>query len=82
MKDKIRKCIGCNLLKNRNDMFRILRKHDTQEFVINPDNKTFGRSFYLCKDSKCIDIAFKKNKNLRTLDKELQEKLKKYCKKT
>lgn len=76
MKDKIRKCVGCQTLKNRNEMYRVLQKYDTEEFVVKPDNKTFGRSFYICKDSKCIDLAFKKNKKLKGLNKDLQENLK------
>ena len=76
MKDKIRKCVGCQTLKNRDEMIRVLQKYDTGEFIVTPDNRTFGRSFYVCKDRQCIDLAFKKNKKIRILNKDLQENLK------
>lgn len=55
-----RKCAGCGVIKDRNEMIKITNVHG--ELVVNPDNKKFGRSVYLCYNNACIENAFKKNK--------------------
>lgn len=81
MTDVKRKCVGCNQMKNREEMIKITRRNTDGEVVINPDSKTFGRSAYLCYNQNCIDNAFKKNrinKILKTnsnIDKKILEDL-------
>ena len=60
MKDKIRKCIGCQKNFERAQLFRILKDYQSGKIILNPTNKDFGRSVYLCKNSECIEKAFKK----------------------
>ena len=62
VKESLRKCIGCGELKPRKDMIKITKEHSTQEVVVNPDSKTFGRSVYLCYNQSCIEQALKKKK--------------------
>lgn len=62
MNVKSRKCIGCLNTFDRETMFRILKKHNTNEIVISPSNKDFGRSVYICKNKNCVEKAFKKGK--------------------
>lgn len=69
-----RKCVGCGEIKDRNDMIKITNVHG--ELVINPDNKKFGRSVYLCYNNACIENAFKKNKISRVLKTSLPDDLK------
>lgn len=57
-----RKCIGCGVIKNRNELIKITREHATNILVINGNSKIFGRSAYLCYNNTCIENAFKKNK--------------------
>ena len=57
-----RKCISCCELKSRAELIKITKEHNTGKIVIQPDSKTFGRSFYICKNEVCINAAFKKNK--------------------
>lgn len=61
-KEKIRKCIGCSELKNREDMIKITFDTKLKKLILCPDNHTFGHSYYLCKNKNCIDSVFKKNK--------------------
>lgn len=63
MNVKKRKCIGCQNIFDRNYMFRIMKKSDTQEIILNPSNKDFGRSIYICKNPQCIEKAFKRKNN-------------------
>ena len=71
-----RKCIGCCKLANRENMFRIMIKHDTKEIVLSPTNKDFGRSVYICKNKSCVENSFKKGKISRYIKQDNIEKLK------
>jgi len=58
----VRKCVGCNSLKNREDLIKITKKYDTDNVIVNPNSQIFGRSVYLCYNKSCIEQAFKKNR--------------------
>ena len=60
--DKQRKCVGCGVIKPREDMIKITKEHQSGEIVVNPDSLTFGRSAYLCYNQNCIEKALKKNR--------------------
>ena len=61
-KDKQRKCVGCGIIKPREDMIKITKVSQTGEIFVNPDSKIFGRSVYLCYNNSCIENALKKNR--------------------
>ena len=65
--EHLRKCVGCGGIKSREDMIKITKDSSTEEVVLNPNSKTFGRSVYLCYNQSCIENAFKKNKINRVL---------------
>ena len=67
MKDNLRKCIGCMNNFDRNSMFRILKHYQTNELILSPTNKDFGRSVYICKNKECVKNAFRKGKISRIL---------------
>ena len=48
-------------------MIKITKEHSTDEVVVNPNSKTFGRSAYLCYNQDCIEQALKKKKINRAL---------------
>lgn len=60
--DRIRKCISCGELKKRSELIKITQESGSNNIVIEPNSKIFGRSVYLCYNQSCIDNAFKKNK--------------------
>ena len=62
VKEHLRKCVGCGELKPRKDMIKITKEHLTENVVVNPNSKTFGRSVYLCYNQNCIEQALKKKK--------------------
>ena len=66
-REKLRKCLACGEIKNRERMIKITKDFSTGEVVLNPNSKTFGRSAYLCYNQSCIEQAFKKNKINRVL---------------
>ena len=57
-----RKCIGCGELKPQNELIKIMKEHDSETIVIQPDSNTFGRSVYICYNKDCISMSFKKNR--------------------
>ena len=63
-----RKCIACGEIKPRSELIRITKEHTSENIVIQPDSKTFGRSVYLCYNENCINTVIKKgvNKLLKT----------------
>ena len=54
----MRKCIGCNEMKEKRELVRIVRNN---EGVINVDTvgKMPGRGAYICKNTDCFDAAVK-----------------------
>lgn len=69
-----RKCVGCGKIKDRQELIKITKTNDG--IFVNPDNKKFGRSVYLCYNNACIESAFKKNKIARVLKTSIPEDLK------
>lgn len=65
--EKLRKCVGCGEFKPREDMIKITKEYLTENVVVNPNSKTFGRSTYLCYNQNCIEQALKKKKINRAL---------------
>ncbi len=80
-----RKCVSCGEVKDRSDLIKITRSNGTDEVVVSPDSKTFGRSVYVCKKESCIKNAFKKDRIFKVLkthkNSSLQEKLQKLLQK-
>ena len=71
-----RKCVGCGKLKDRKDLIKIIRENAHGNVIVNPDNKIFGRSVYLCYNNSCVENAFKKNKISKILKASVPEDLK------
>lgn len=58
----MRKCIGCNEMKNKKELVRILKTAE-DEIVIDPTGKKNGRGAYICVSKECL-IKARKNKGL------------------
>ena len=76
----LRKCTGCNEMKDKRDMIRIV-KISEDEFSLDFTGKKPGRGAYICKDIACLDKA-EKNKGLErsykmTVDKTIYDALRK-----
>ena len=71
-----RKCVSCGKLKDRKDLIKITRENAHGNVIVNPDNKIFGRSVYLCYNNSCVENAFKKNKISKILKASVPEDLK------
>jgi len=54
----LRKCTGCQEMKNKKELIRIVRT-DEGEFSIDPTGKKSGRGAYVCPNGDCLLKAHK-----------------------
>ena len=57
-KTPLRKCIGCNEMKDKKELVRIVR-NNAGEINLDLSGKMPGRGAYVCKNTKCFDCAVK-----------------------
>ncbi len=57
-KTPMRKCIGCNEMKDKKQLIRIVRNSEG-EISVDLTGKLNGRGAYICKSIKCFDAAAK-----------------------
>jgi len=58
----LRKCTGCQEMKSKKELIRIVR-NDEGEFSVDFTGKKAGRGAYICSDIACLEKA-QKNKGL------------------
>lgn len=66
----MRKCLGCNEVKPKKELIRIVRSPDGT-VSIDPKGKVSGRGCYICPTIQCFDKATKDKK----IDKALETKI-------
>ena len=73
-KEVLRKCLASNEVKNRNDLFRIVRSKEG-EVKVDFTFKMNGRGAYLSKDKDLILLAKKKKLLNRALECEVSDEI-------
>lgn len=58
----VRQCVGCQEMKNKKEMIRVIRTKE-DEFLLDATGKKNGRGAYICPDRECLKKAVK-NKGL------------------
>ena len=58
----MRKCIGCQEMKSKKEMMRVLRTSE-DEIILDTTGKKNGRGAYICFSKECFEKAIK-NKGL------------------
>jgi len=53
----LRKCTGCQTMKNKNELLRVVR--ESKEFSVDTTTKKAGRGAYVCKNTVCLEKAQK-----------------------
>jgi len=54
----LRKCTGCQEMKNKKDLIRVVRD-DLGKFSLDFSGKKSGRGAYVCPNTECIEKAAK-----------------------
>lgn len=75
----MRMCNGCLEMKTKKELIRVVKDKDNN-ISVDLTGKMAGRGAYVCKDTKCLEAAFKAkrlNRNLSSnIDVEIYERLK------
>lgn len=58
----MRKCVGCQEMKNKKEMIRVIKTPEN-EFLLDATGKKNGRGAYVCPSEACLKLAIK-NKGL------------------
>ena len=70
----MRKCVGCQEMKPKKEMLRIVRTTD-DEFVIDATGKKNGRGAYICPSKDCLSKAIKSKGLERSFKQVIPEKV-------
>ena len=54
----MRKCVGCQEMKSKKEMIRVIRTQEG-EFLLDATGKKNGRGAYICPDMDCLKKAIK-----------------------
>ena len=66
-----RKCIGCNISKNKNELIRVV-KNKVGEINIDKTGKLPGRGAYLCDNTECLEKAIKAHRLEKTFEMKIE----------
>lgn len=69
-----RTCIGCNEVKLKKDLIRVVKNKENQIFM-DKTGKANGRGAYLCNNIECLEKAIKTKKLERTFEMQIEEKI-------
>lgn len=73
-KTPLRKCVGCQEMKDKREMIRIVLNKDG-EIRLDFTGKAHGRGAYLCRQRDCFEKAAKSKSLNRAFKKEIPEKV-------
>lgn len=54
----MRQCVGCGEMKNKKEMFRVIKTAE-EEILLDTTGKKNGRGAYICPDGDCLQKAIK-----------------------
>ena len=69
-----RTCIGCNEIKPKKELIRIVKNKEGNIFV-DKTGKANGRGAYLCDNIECLEKAIKTKKLERTFEVTIESKI-------
>lgn len=69
-----RKCVGCNEMKDKKELLRIVRSPEG-EISLDMTGKKNGRGAYVCPNPECITKAVKEKRLERALEKPISQEV-------
>lgn len=70
----LRMCVGCQEMKSKKELIRIVRTPDSQ-IILDPTGKKSGRGVYICADKECLKKALKSNRLEKNLQHPISEEI-------
>lgn len=52
----MRRCVGCNEMKNKREMLRVIKTPE-EEIILDAGGRKNGRGAYICPSGACLDKA-------------------------
>ncbi|WP_434639335.1 YlxR family protein [Thermoanaerobacterium thermosaccharolyticum] len=69
----MRMCLGCQEMKPKKELLRIVKKAHSNDIQVDLTGKMSGRGCYICKNIDCLERALKSKKIERALETSLTE---------
>ena len=69
-----RTCIGCNEVKAKNDLIRIVKTKENEVFV-DKTSKASGRGAYICNNVECLEKAIKSKRLNKTFKMQIDNQI-------
>ena len=73
-KTPMRKCLGCNEMKDKKELIRAVRNAEG-EISLDATGKKPGRGAYVCRSAKCLEAAIKSKRLERAFKCKIPEEL-------
>lgn len=70
----MRMCLGCNEMKNKRDLIRVVKSPEG-DVSLDFTGKKSGRGAYICKNLECFEAAHKARRFERSLSCRIDEKV-------
>ena len=70
----LRKCTGCNEVKNKKDMIRVIRDKEGN-ISIDRTGKANGRGAYLCDNIECFEKMIKEKRLERAFEMKIEDEI-------
>lgn len=70
----MRMCLGCNEMKPKKELIRIVRTPEN-EIMVDLKGKANGRGAYICRDTECLKKAVKAKRLERTFSTEISDEI-------
>ena len=68
----LRKCTGCNEVKNKKDMIRVIRDKEGN-ISMDATGRKNGRGAYICNNIECLEKAIKSKKLERSFERKIDD---------
>lgn len=70
----LRKCVGCQEMKEKKELIRIVRTPEA-EVLLDPTGKKSGRGVYICPNKECLKNALKTNRLQKSLEQPISDEV-------
>lgn len=64
----LRMCLGCQEMKPKKELIRVVKTAENGDIRIDLTGKLAGRGAYVCKNSECLEKAYKAKKLEKALE--------------
>jgi predicted RNA-binding protein YlxR (DUF448 family) len=71
----LRKCVGCQEMKPKRELIRIVYSQSQGSVALDPTGKKAGRGAYICRNADCLALARKKKALERSLKTTVTEEI-------